>query len=690
MITSIESLRELVPTWYRQDFAFDVETTGIDPRRDRPLGIALTFADQRSYYIVFEHSVEDEDGTVRVREFCSRDAVADLLRGLFAQETVTMVAHNAKFDLHFLQRLGLRVHGCLADTMLAAKLVDENRDVDLKSLSRLVGMELVRFQDLPRYPGFPSDAFVGVPLEAAATYAMADTEATFRLWLALRAALDEEGLTYAFSAIVMPLLPVLQQMEWRGIAFDAEQARTLLANYEQMANDAYERIWQEGMRFLLDAYHRGEPIDERKYWHIADRVIPEFRDEGQAQVALGGFTLPLVRKKTPTGRMIGKPRTLWFNARSNDHISDLVYHFHKIRPPREIRLNKRQSGDFSVDKDTIRTLRLSLGDSAPPILDTILELRHAEKICETYLRRFLEYGDPEDHFALHTTFNQAVTATGRLSSSQPINLQNVPARGEVGAQLRGLFCARPRKRLLVADYAQMELRMIAHFSQDAALLSAFAEEKDLHLVTAAAFAQTTYEELRDAYEAGDPKARELRSLGKTGNFALIYGMAAPKFQRYLLVNNGYKIAKDEAQRMINQFNATYAGMTAWKERMICEAHASGFVRTITGRKRRLPNLFAKDRILVMEAERQAVNAIIQGSCADLMNRALVLIHHLLAPFGGYVLLQVHDEVVCEIDERFAELGAKLVEQTMQAITTRLHCPFKAECHVGRTWAEAKS
>ena len=232
--------------------------------------------------------------------------------------------------------------------------------------------------------------------------------------------------------------------------------------------------------------------------------------------------------------------------------------------------------------------------------------------------------------------------------------------------------------------------MLAHYSQDEALLKAFEEGQDLHILTGAAFARVSYDELYEKYHAGDDWAKAMRMLGKTGNFALTYGMGAIKFQRYLLVNNKYEVSIDQADQWIKGYNEMYKGATEWKRRVMSYARRHGYVLTIKGRKRRLVGIQAPQERIRARAERQGVNACIQGSVGDVIAESMPYVQQMMASLGGTLLLQVHDELVGEVPEKHSALAASLTEQLMVGfINPILRCPQVADAHIGKSWAEAK-
>lgn len=301
----------------------------------------------------------------------------------------------------------------------------------------------------------------------------------------------------------------------------------------------------------------------------------------------------------------------------------------------------------------------------------ILEYRSLSKLKSTYTDKL-----PEQICArtgrIHTSYHQAVAATGRLSSSDP-NLQNIPIRTAEGRRIRQAFIARPGCMLLAADYSQIELRIMAHLSEDAGLLAAFAEDRDVHQATAAevfgvALADVTADQRRSA---------------KAINFGLIYGMSAFGLARQL------GIARDEAQAYVGLYFARYPGVKAYMDRTRTQAHEQGHVETVFGRRLYLPDINARQPARRQYAERSAINAPMQGTAADIIKKAMIAVDAWLqqSGTGAAIIMQVHDELVLEVP--IPHLAA--VQNQLAALMTSaadLRVPLKVEVGRGANWDEA--
>jgi DNA polymerase-1 len=273
---------------------------------------------------------------------------------------------------------------------------------------------------------------------------------------------------------------------------------------------------------------------------------------------------------------------------------------------------------------------------------------------------------------IHPTFHQLGAATGRLSATRP-NVQNIPIRSPDGVRIREAFVPAEGCRLLSADYSQVELRILAHYSGDESLIESFRRGEDVHRRTAAEVAGIAPEDV----------TAEQRARAKAVNFGIIYGSSA------FGLANQLGIASAEAQATIDAYFARYQGVRRFLDETIAEARREGFVRTLLGRRRHLPDLASRNRALKNAAERMAVNSVIQGTAADLIKKAMVEVDADLSAAGlrSRMILQVHDELVFEVPEReVAELSRRIPER-MQAVLP-LRVPLVVDLGVGSNWREA--
>jgi len=326
---------------------------------------------------------------------------------------------------------------------------------------------------------------------------------------------------------------------------------------------------------------------------------------------------------------------------------------------------RRGKTGLSTDVDVLTKLA-----AEHPLPAKILEHRMLAKLKSTYVEALPAAVDPVTG-RLHTSFNQTVAATGRLSSSDP-NLQNIPIRGEEGRRIRAAFCAADGCVLIGADYSQIELRLLAHFSGDPALVGAFRSGEDVHARTAA----EVFGVLPGLVSA------EMRRTAKVINFGILYGMGPQRLSREL------GIALSDADRYIRSYFERYAGVRGYMEGVRTQARELGFVTTLLGRRRSFPDISSRDRALVQAAERMAINTPIQGSAADVIKLAMVAIHKRLraSNLAAALILQVHDELLIEVAERDVEAAREIVQHEMETAYP-LQVPLRVEIDVGHNWAE---
>jgi DNA polymerase I len=352
-----------------------------------------------------------------------------------------------------------------------------------------------------------------------------------------------------------------------------------------------------------------------------------------------------------------------FNIGSPPQLAGILYE--KLHLPVLKRTTKGRAP--STDADVLEKLR-----EHHPIVDALLRYRELAKLKSTYLDALPPLVDPKDE-RIHTTYNQVGAATGRLSSVNP-NLQNIPVRGEVGRQVRRAFIPGGRERsLLVADYSQIELRVIAHLSGDEAMAQAFAEGKDFHAATAAKVFGLPEDQVDGA----------MRSRVKQINYGLPYGMNA------FGLASRIGIAPDEASEFIDAYFAQFPRVREFLDRQVARAAAEGFTETILGRRRYLPELQAANPRIRDMGRRMALNAPIQGSASDVFKLAMIRVDRALeeSALDCRMLLTVHDELVFEVPEGNVEKAAKVVKDEMES-AFELKVPLRADVGWGPNWAEA--
>jgi DNA polymerase-1 len=349
-----------------------------------------------------------------------------------------------------------------------------------------------------------------------------------------------------------------------------------------------------------------------------------------------------------------------FNINSTQQLGRIL--FDELRLPSG---RKTKSG-YSTDISILENLR-----GAHPVIEHVIEYRQLAKLKSTYVDALPALMDPETG-RVHTSFNQTVTATGRLSSSDP-NLQNIPVRTEIGKRIRQAFVAPGDGfKLLTADYSQIELRVMAHLSQDPGLLAAFARDEDIHAATAS---QVFGVEMTDV-------TSEMRRIAKVVNFGVIYGMGDYGLEQ------ATGLSRQEAADFINAYFEKYRGVKDYVQSTKQHAVEKGYVQTILGRRRHIPDIHSRNYQLRQAAERMAINMPVQGTAADIIKLAMINVQNEMnrQNLQSRMILQVHDELLFEVPHDEIERMKRLVPEIMSA-AMEISVPLKVDTKLGRNWGE---
>ena len=351
-----------------------------------------------------------------------------------------------------------------------------------------------------------------------------------------------------------------------------------------------------------------------------------------------------------------------FNVNSPKQVGEVLFDQLKL----DAKAKKSKTGQYSTSEEVLLGLK-----GKHEVVGMILEYRELKKLISTYISALPTYINPETG-KIHTTYNQTVTATGRLSSSNP-NLQNLPIRSERGQLIRQSVIPDDGCLFLSADYSQIELRLMAHFSQDPHLVEAFRSGQDIHAATAAKIFNVPIDQV----------TKEQRRQAKTANFGIIYGISAFGLAQQL------DCSRSEAKALIDGYFAAFPGVIDYIERQKELARQQGYAVTLFGRKRYLPDIVSHNATVRSFAERNAVNSPIQGTAADIIKMAMVTIHHRLKEEGlkAQMIMQVHDELNFNVPENEVDRMREIVISEMQNVV-HLTVPLIADCGVGKNWLEA--
>jgi len=402
---------------------------------------------------------------------------------------------------------------------------------------------------------------------------------------------------------------------------------------------------------------------------IEVKLIPVLADMEEAGILLDlpffeRFSQELVQEIRQLEQAIYQQAGEEFNINSTQKLSDVLFKKLALDPPDVTK--KTSSGKFSTAAGVLEEMR-----GIHPIIELILNYRELTKLQSTYVDALPHQVNPKTG-RVHTTFNQTGTVTGRIASQNP-NLQNIPTRTDLGRRVRQGFIAAPGKKLLAVDYSQIELRIVAHIAQDEAMIEAFHKGQDIHATTAAAIYGVPIEQV----------TKQQRRHAKAINFGLIYGMSPFGLTR------ATDLTLAEAENFVKEYFKEFPGVKAWLDKTRLEAAQTGSVETLLGRKRYFPNLKAGTNFAMRQREeREAINAPIQGTAADIIKIAMVRLPDALHKAGlkAQMLLQVHDELIFEVPDTEVEKTMKVVKDVMEH-ALELSVPLVTEARLGSNWGE---
>ena len=537
--------------------------------------------------------------------------VLERLKPALTNPEVPKTAHNANYDMMVLENHGIKVEGLSFDTMLAAHAAGRS-SVGLKNLALdMLGEEMTPITDLIGR-GRNQKTMDQVDIASAADYATADADFTERLRRLLEKEVESTEIGDLLQRYELPLTPVLVRMQRDGVAVDVDLLKEMSAELETDLDDIRQTMYGTvGHEFNLNSSQQ-----------LGGVLFDELR-------------LPTTRK-TKTG--------------------------------------------YSTDASSLEGLKAQLDtgalDSVDPrayaVLDDILQFRQLSKIKSTYVDALPSLVNP-DTGRIHTKYNQTGSATGRVSSNDP-NVQNIPVRTELGRRVRRAFVAQdaPKWTLLAADYSQIELRVLAHFSKDPSLLDAFHRGEDIHSATSSLVYDVPIEDVTD----------EMRRVAKILNFGVLYGLTAFGISRQTDLN------PHQGQEFIDVYFEQYPGIRGYVDETVDRCKAFGYVETALGRRRYLPNINARSFPVRQAAQRAAINMPIQGTAADIIKIAMIEIMDRMDDLNmrSKMILQVHDELIFEVPREEMDQMSEIVMELMPA-SMALDVPLAVELKTGDNWGD---
>jgi len=691
---------------------YDYETTSLtdmgtfDPGF-RLRGLAITYQIGSAIFIDLENMPADDTRQI-----------AKALDEVFGDPNIVKIAHNAKFDLQCAAKMGVtKFRGQFHDTMLMSQLLDENTPNGLKYLVSVYFPAFAGYEDK-----LQSAAWEHVPMERLAPYSALDSDLTLRLYLLFtNIMLEKEPRIYnLYRNLTAPAMMALLRAELNGMKVDVEyldqaikdteldifeqekklRSNTTVIGYQKFRNeeatkrtisDIQDRINRENERtFAENSYDRrdarvrgletqikGEK-DAGRVSKLMDRIrVEKAKTYGITPAQARDNRVKELEKKIAqlhVGEIIiDEP----LNFASPQQMNDLIYgpQGFNFNPPRDPITDEYKTG---TGKEVLNYISDRSG-----FLDNLLAFRQLQKILSTYLVSIKNKLDSNGY--IHTNFNQHVTKTGRLSSDKP-NLQNIISRTkykvveEAVKRVKRVFSVPSGYSLCQYDYSQAELRLIAHYSQDSEMMKAYRNNQDLHELTAARARDMTL----DKFRALDEKERkQFRFEAKADNFGLIYGMSAGGYRNYARVEYGIILSRKQAEERRNSFFRTYPSLLKYHHLYKAKAHKYGHVRTMFGRKVRLPDLKSFNSIKSSHAERNAINSPIQGTAGEMTIFAFALLQPILDARVLFVNT-IHDSILYYIPNDILEQESVKIKYVMENLPIEkyfdktLSLPMKAD------------
>lgn len=567
-----------------QRLCVDTETTSVEPMRAELVGVSISTMPHKAYW------------------FEAKNPYLQRLKPFLEDPTIDKIGQNIKYDMIVLRNVGIDLKGHLWDTMIMHYLLDPEARHSMDLMARqLLEYDTISIESLIG-KGVKQTTMAFANPARVAEYACEDADITYQLFDYLLPKLRGLKKEELYDMVEEPLIHVLAELEWNGIAIDSVVLKTIEKELRIREKELNEKIKEiAGVKSL--------------------------------------------------------------NVNSPKQLGHLL--FDKLQIAKGVR--NKKSGSYRTDEQSLQDL-----SDKHEIIPMILQFRGIKKLLSTYVEVLPTLVNPTTG-RIHTSFNQAVTATGRLSSSNP-NLQNIPIRTDDGKEIRRAFVSGIKGwKIVAADYSQVELRIMAHLSGDKNMIDAFASGEDVHTATASKIYGVPLTQV----------TKEQRRHAKMANFGIIYGVSAVGLAQRL------QIPTWEARQLIDNYFTHYPNVKLYMDKVASDARQDGYVETIFGRRRTLDGINSDNSFVRSFAERNAVNAPIQGSAADIMKMAMVDVQKALEE-GGFkakMLLQVHDEVVLEAPQEEVERLSEMLMDKM-ANAARLNVKLDVEVGVGDNWLEA--
>ena len=628
------------------EYVLDVETTGLDIYNDILVGICLYTPGETSAYVPFNHT---DLQNVRVADQMSEEQVRDIMIPYLQDQELRCINHNIKFDNKKLawdwKQVIVNIYW---DTQIAGNVLNENEPHKLKPMYNkyiLHGKGSGEdYKDL--FDGIP---FNYVPIDIATVYGANDGFKTYALYKFQAQYLREDHpredfrkMYYVFREVEMPLIPLCTDMEMRGVEIREDFAKELSEDFNKELVEVEAKC---------DAY------------------VEQFK-----QYILDHNNLMRLTKGTCK-----------INYSSPQQVAALFYDIFKLRSVS--RKEPRGTGDKIIQKflSTAKKKDTKKSREFAEFLENYQRFKEIKKLLGTYVDKIPQVKEPKIN-AVYTTYNQYGAKTGRFSSSDTvskINLQNIPSKEK---RIRKIFKARDGYKLVGGDFSQIEPRVLAFLSGDESMINAYKEGKDLYAIMGSQVYQLPYEDCREFYPDGTVNAegKHRRTTMKSVLLGIMYERGATA------IGEQFNKSAEWAQQLIDNFYKSFPKINQYRLKIENMAETYGYVTTITGRKRRLPDmqLEDKDDYRYQEAHRQSLNSVIQGSSADIMKLSMIAIYNdpRYKALDCHMIITVHDELIMEVPEDHIKEGAELLVGTMKRVGHSLiDLPMSVDAEVNDYW-----
>ena len=685
--------------------SLDTETTSTSAIEAELVGLSFAVKEFEAFYVPIPANREEAL------------QIVNIFKPVYENEEILKIGQNLKYDLEVLRNYGIELKGKMWDTMIAHYLIQPELHHNMDYMAEtILKYQKIHTEELIGKKGKNQLTMRDLSPQKVNEYACENADIALRLKNNLETELRNKECEELFYNIEMPLMQVLAEMEINGVCIDATSLKETSKIFSNRLKEAKKDIYKiAGEEFNISSPKQvGEilfgklkiidnPKKTKSWQYVTNEKELEEIKESHPIVGkileyrkLNSILSERTKKKTAIKQM---PDLFGFiqeqddekNSSKQSHLEvskqmnqlekeiyELAGEKFKIMSPKQVGTilfdkmkvidnpQKTETWQYVTNEEILQQLK-----GKHEIVEKILNYRETEKLMGTYVDALPSLVNKKTGH-IHTSFNQTVTATGRLSSSDP-NLQNIPVRGEDGKEIRKVFVPEPGCLFFSADYSQIELRVMAHLSGDENMINVFKEGKDLHAATAATIYKKNIDEV----------TRDERTKSKRANFGIIYGITVFGLAERL------DISREESKQLIDGFFQTFPKVKDYMDNAIEEARQKGFVETLFGRRRYLKDINSHNATVRGFAERNAINAPIQGTAADIIKVAMIQIYRRFKAenLKSKMILQVHDELNFSVYPDEKEKVERIVIEEMQK-AIEMKVPLIADCGFGNNWLEA--